>query len=113
MVKKFDSGFYFILGGLILFIFVFKGVNISVPVSCDVQPENPDCNCFGGTMKVGYTECNPIEGGQGECEDVVTFKCEEAECTPTTVEINCKDKVHIQCVGNWECTDGMCDWQCD
>lgn len=42
-----------------------------------------------------------------ETED--TTNTSEAECV---IPSDCEGRIHIQCVGNWQCIYGKCTWQC-
>jgi putative hemolysin/rhodanese-related sulfurtransferase len=53
------------------------------------------------------TECEEWSFFRNECEpgDLMEVEC--------AVPDDCEGKVHIMCVGAWECVAGQCEWSCD
>lgn len=89
---------------------IYRGEKIQVKPNCETNPTNIDCVCFSGKTKVAKTDC-PLNLEQ-TCDDEIRYECVKPQCSEETVQIDCKDKLHVLCVGEWTCVQQLCNWDC-
>ena len=80
-----------IIASVLIITSLFQG-KIKLNPNCDAQPNNPDCQCYDGKVK--------------------NQKTIQPQCRQETVNTDCKDRLHVLCVGNWNCIQNQCNWIC-
>ena|SRR3990167_6130247 len=94
-----------LIASVLIITSLFQG-KIKLNPNCDAQPNNPDCQCYDGkvknqkTIQCLTTPCPPI------------YECIQPQCRQDTVNTDCKDRLHVLCVGNWNCIQNQCNWIC-